>query len=236
MTSAISNFFNNNSSSILGAFGGIGSFIGNQIGSALSSQRSWSKTKAQMYLQDYLNRQYTKDSYSLMREGLSKAGYNPLLALGSSPNQALYSGSAPATDSDAGDQAVNSAISLKQFYLNKKLNDSQIKLNDSQQDLNAQQTYKTFADELKARADAGVSSATEAQIVNNIRWDNLINDARLKEIMANVKFTNERARGFSASSSQSSQSSGGANFGNKKLFSIGANGSHSRSSSSSRSW
>lgn len=104
-----------------GALGGIGSFIGNQISSAISSSRQWKYVRKQMYLQDALNRNYTRDSYSLMRQGLSQAGYNPLLALGSSAQQALYSGSASATDSDVGDQAVNSALNAQNFKHQNKL-------------------------------------------------------------------------------------------------------------------
>lgn len=188
------------------ALAGIGAsalgIAGNLATSAINSSRAWKYTQRAMTYQDQLNRAYTRDSYSLMRQGLHQAGYNPLLALGSGSNSAIYSGSSINSDSDNGAQSVASAIDALRLRNENKLNKSQIKLNQSQEDLNTQATYKTFADELKSRADANVSSATEAKILNDIRWDNVINDARLKEIFANVKFQNERARGFSASSSK----------------------------------
>ena len=195
MTSALASALSGSVASLLG-------FGGNLATSAINSGRAWKYTKYAMQYQDELNRSYTRDSYSLQKEGLKKAGYNPLLALGSGANSVIYSGSGSNADSDNGSQAVASAIDAMRLRNETKLNKSQLKLNDSQSDLNTQATYKTFADELKSRAEANVASATEAQIYNNINWDNLLNDARLKEIIANTKFQNERARGFSASSSK----------------------------------
>ena len=73
-----------------GALGGIGSFFGNIATSAINSSRAWKYTQRAMHLQDELNRAYTRDSYGLQRQGLELAGYNPLLALGSSANKGLY--------------------------------------------------------------------------------------------------------------------------------------------------
>ena len=67
------------------------SFGGNLATSALNSSRAWKYAQRAMTYQDQLNRSYTRDSYGLMREGLEKAGYNPLLALGGSANSAIYS-------------------------------------------------------------------------------------------------------------------------------------------------
>lgn len=197
---------------------GLGTGLLNVGFSGISSSRQSKYAIRAMNHQDYLNRQFTRDSYGLMREGLEKAGYNPLLALGGSANTASYSGSASATDSDIGSEAVNSALDALRLKNETKLNKSQLKLNDSQSDLNTQQTYKTYADELKSRAEANVASATEAKIFNDINWDNVLKDAEFKKILAETKYTNERSRGFSASSSKSY--SGGA-FGIKGSYSQG---------------
>lgn len=85
----------------------------NQFSSALSSKRQWKYTKKAMALQDKYNRAFTKDSYGLMREGLESADYNPLLAVGGSANTAMPSATLSATDSDAGDQAINSALAFQ---------------------------------------------------------------------------------------------------------------------------
>ena len=63
---------------------GLGSFGLNQASSAINSSRAWKYAQRAMALQDQYNRNYTRDSYSLMRTGLEQAGYNPLLALVSS--------------------------------------------------------------------------------------------------------------------------------------------------------
>lgn len=98
-----------------GALGGIGSFFGNMVTGAVSSSRAWKYTQRAMNYQDQLNRAYTRDSYGLQREGLEKAGYNPLLALGSSANSAIYNGSATPTDSENGTHAIQSAIQAQQL-------------------------------------------------------------------------------------------------------------------------
>lgn len=216
-----------------GLISGAMSLAGNTITSAINSSRAWKYTRQAMLLQDELNRknyQWTgENGPSIARKGYEQAGYNPLLALGSSlgPSGAIYSGSGSNSDSDSGSQAVASAIDALRLRNENRLNKSQVKLNQSQEDLNTQATYKTFADELKSRAEANVASATEAKLLNDIRWDNVIKDAEFKQIIANTRYTNERSRGYSASSSQSRSYGAGA-------FSV--KGDYSQHSSSSRSW
>lgn len=95
-----------------GALGGIGSFIGNQVSSAINSSRAWKYAQRAMALQDTYNRNMIRDYYSLNRESLTKANYNPLLAVpGTTAQGANYSPTMMNADSDAGDQAVNSAMS-----------------------------------------------------------------------------------------------------------------------------
>lgn len=218
------------SSALQGIGSGILSFGGNLVSSAINSSRSWKYAQKAMALQDIYNRNFTRDQYSLQREGLSKAGYNPLLALGSSTNSAIYSPNSANSDSDNGSQALASALDAIRIKNETKMNKSAIALNKSQEDLNTQNTYKTYADELKSRAEANVASATEAKILNDINWDNILHDAEFKQIIANTKFTdantrftNERSRGFSASSS---------NHYGAGAFSVKGDYSHSES----RSW
>lgn len=94
-----------------GAAGAISSFIGNQISSAVNSRRAWKYARKAMALQDQYNRNMIKDYYSLNRESLTNANYNPLLAVtGSTAQGASYGPTMMNSDSDVGDQAVNSAI------------------------------------------------------------------------------------------------------------------------------
>lgn len=240
------------SNAVASGVSGLLSFGGNLATSAINSSRAWKYTRMAMQYQDELNRAYyqwsSENGPSFSRKGYEQAGYNPLLALGSnlSGNSAIYSASGTNSDSDNGAQAVASAIDALRLRNENKMNKSQIKLNQSQEDLNTQATYKTFADELKSRAEANVSSATEAKILNDIRWDNVINDARLKEILANAQFQNERARGFSASSSQEKHGSLGGSFGKGQgegkgkgsflNFNASGNANYGQSKSESRSW
>ena len=216
-----------------GLLSGALGFAGNTITSAINSGRAWKYTRQAMLLQDDLNRKYYQwsgeNGPSFARKGYEQAGYNPLLALGSSltPSGAIYSGSGSNSDSDNGSQAVASALDAMRLRNENKLNKSQIKLNQSQEDLNAQATYKTFADELKSRAEANVASATEAKLLNDIRWDNVIKDAEFRQIVANTRYTNERSRGYSASSSLSKSYGAGA---------LSLKGNYSHQSSSSRTW
>lgn len=110
-----------------GALGGIGSFAGNMISSAVNSSRAWKYTQRAMALQDKYNRAYTRDQYGLMRQGLESAGYNPLLALGSSASSAIYSGSGINSDSDSGSQAVQSSIQAMQLRNENKLANANVK-------------------------------------------------------------------------------------------------------------
>lgn len=112
MVSALKTFLTTNSNSILG---GIGSFTGNQIGSALASQRDWKYAVKQNTLQYLTDKRQKSEYYQVMRDSLSRGGYNPLLALGSSVSGNSSGGSFPLSDSDQGDQAINSAMAMQNF-------------------------------------------------------------------------------------------------------------------------
>ena len=223
----------------LAGLSGLLSFGGNLATSAINSSRAWKYTQRAMSYQDQLNRAFTRDSYGLMREGLETAGYNPLLALGSGANSAIYSGSGANSDSDNGSQAVASAIDALRIKNETKLAKTQAKVNDSQADLNTQLTYKALADEINARSSSAVQNATEQKILNDIYWDNETNREIIKRIHAETKYTNERSRGFSASSSKSYGGSISPNvsFDKKKgRAGFGISGSGNYSESNSKSW
>lgn len=218
MSSALSNisanYFNNGlGSSIVGGLGALGSFGLNFLASNINSSRAWKYAQKAMALQDQYNRAFTRDQYGLQRQGLEKAGYNPLLAISSGSNNAIYSGQGINSDSDSGAQALQSAIMAQQQRNENKLAKSQNAVNESQVDLNAQLTYKALADEIYARANSAVATATEQKIFNDIYWDNEKNRELIKQIQAETKFTNERARGFSATSSDSWNGNIGGKFG-----------------------
>lgn len=128
-----------------GALGGIGSFVGNQISSAINSKRAWKYAQRAMNYQDQLNRKYNQWSLennpTFSRRGYTSAGYNPLLALGSqiTSQNAGIGTSFMNSDSDAGDQAVNSAMNAMSLRANIKNVESQTKSNEATSALSAEQ-------------------------------------------------------------------------------------------------
>lgn len=116
------------------------SFLGNQASSALNSSRAWKYAQRAMALQDQYNRNFVRDYYSLNRESLTKADYNPLLAVpGSTAQGANYSPTMMNADSDAGDQAVNSAMTALSLKSNIENTKSQTKVNEATSALSAEQ-------------------------------------------------------------------------------------------------
>ena len=119
-----------------GALGlGAAGFLLNQGSSAINSRRAWKYAQKAMALQDQYNRNMIKDYYSLNRQSLQSAGYNPLLALGSQAQGASYSPTMMNADSDAGQQAVDSAVSALNTESNIKLNNANSAVAKKQEDL-----------------------------------------------------------------------------------------------------
>ena len=112
------------------------SFAGNQVSSAVNSRRAWKYTQRAMVLQDKYNRNFYKwsslNGAGYLRQGYANAGYNPLLALPNvSPQGAIYNPSSMNSDSDAGDQAVNSAMSAMSLPSQIENTKSQTAVNES---------------------------------------------------------------------------------------------------------
>lgn len=233
---ALSSFASTHAADLLGAVGGIGSFSGNQIGSSIASQRAWKYAVKQNTLQYLTDKRQKSEYYEIMRNSLARGGYNPLLALGSSVSGNSSGGSFPLSDSDQGDQAIQSALASIQQRNENKITKSQIKLNESQEDLNTQLTYKALADEIYSRSNSAVAQATRDKILNDIRWDNEKNAELVKQIRAETKFTNERARGFSATSSKSHHYGSNESTDVKLFGGYSEGNTQSYSHSDSRTW
>lgn len=164
-----------------GAIAGIGSFLGNQISSAVNSKRAWKYAQKSMALQDQYNRNMIEDYYSLNRRSLTKANYNPLLAIPWSTAQGSgYSPTMMNADSDAGDQAVNSAISSIQTR-------SELKTQKLQQkNLDLQNEHQKLENE-KLRNENATSARN---VIGNIITGNddpTVN--KIKESYKNIKST-----------------------------------------------
>lgn len=93
----------------------LGGFLGNSANSLLGSLMSYRSAKKLQNHQYDLNIKTLKNAPSASRQGFSDAGYNPLLALGSS-NQG-FSANSSGVSSDLGSAGVsgaNSALAIKQ--------------------------------------------------------------------------------------------------------------------------
>lgn len=202
----------------MGLFGSL--FGGN------SAKQSLSYSKALQNHQYQLERQSRQTAYGDTRKSLEDAGYNPMLAVGQ------QSGSLPVgnqlTVQDEKSERLQNSIALGSAIANMRnlwsqtsLNKSQEGVNSTVKDLNTQATYKTFADELASRSLARMYDMNSAQAEANIYSIYKKLPYEIEQIRAGTKFTNERARGFSASSSSSISHGGrgasfGYNYGNNK--------------------
>lgn len=179
----------------------LGNFGLNQLSGSINSSRAWKYAKKQMALEYKYQQRSLLESPKNARQGYVNAGYNPLLAIGAQTGSGVNA-SMPISDSDQGTEAVNSAIDAQRLRNENKLRKSQVDLNDSQKDLNTQQTYKTYADEMVSRNEADNIAVNSAKVAQDIENSKRLTDAQVRNLDSGTRFNNERARGFSASSSE----------------------------------
>lgn len=144
--------------SIWDGIAGIAGIAGNIGQNYANSAISWHYQRKQMAAQDKYQRAFAKDQYSLQREGLEAAGYNPLLALGggSAATEPMSVGSSGG-DSRAGSDAVNNAIAAAQFRVQKQQILSDVEKNKSEADY-----YKSLSKQVQQGININKPSEIEA--------------------------------------------------------------------------
>lgn len=185
--------------SFLRGVGAIGSMFSRGGGTDVAASKELSRYNME------LNKDYTQwlneNGYRQMRKGLENADYNPMLALGASPQQ----GSIAASTAVEGNQ-VNplNAVSALNTVANTKLQE--------------QQAETEFAKRENLKADTGMKLVDRLYKEGLIKWqdrqnyaDLVLKNTQSQMNVANTKYTNERARGYSESDSHSY--SGNGNFG-----------------------
>lgn len=167
---------------------GTASFVNNQISSALNSHRAWKYYKKQMRLQDQYNRNMIKDYYGLNRESLTSAGYNPLLAVpGSTAQGANYGASMSIADSDAGDQAITSAINAQTAKANINTAKSQTQLNNANSSLAKEQAETEKSKRIQMDFSNAESSIRQRLLSGEADYQQRRFDQELLESMERVK-------------------------------------------------
>lgn len=128
------------------AFAGLG-LGSNLVTSALSNRRAWKYTKRAMALQYEYQKRGLLEGPSLNRKGLTDAGYNPLLALGSAGGSIgnVSSPSVPDMSADMPDLA-SSAVNAINGYKEGQLLDTNINSANTELDIKKAQLEKLQAE------------------------------------------------------------------------------------------
>ncbi|UPW41987.1 DNA pilot protein [Dipodfec virus RodF1_47] len=149
-----------------------------------------------------LNKEYTtwlnENSYSQMRKGLENANYNPLMALGASPQQGSVGGSTATENGQV--NPLNAITALNTVANTKNLN--------ANSNLQNQQAETEIAKRENLKADTGMKLVDTMYKKGMVTWQERQNYADLvlkhtQSMMntASAKYTNERSRGFHYSES-----------------------------------
>lgn len=174
----------------MGFLSGVGNAINDVLGGTSSAKKAQHYQLNQMAMQNKYNERYAQNAHQWEIEDLKKAGLNPVLSAGGSTAGAI-AGSSVSSGGNIGSTNGNITDLFSMIG--------------------------TIADAKKAAADTGKTEAETASIIeqlpfiskkqkaeiNNLTANTVLRKQQTLESKANTKYTNERARGFSESSSES---------------------------------
>lgn len=143
----------------------------NMGNTALSSQLSLQNQQELMKSQDYYQRKFLRDSFGITREGLTRAGYNPLLALGNmnSAGSVATGGNIAMDTSNPFAASTNANAARRQSETSEKMSNSQI-------DVNSALAAKTYAEANRFRVLTDMEKKVMQEKINNLKanssWHN----------------------------------------------------------------
>lgn len=189
--SNVGGFFKNNSSSIFSALGSAGSGLFSNATTGKQQRRAYEYARALQQQQYDLSLQGFREAPTAQREGLTTAGYNPMLALGNVGSGVSVAGGTPvnsnATDVSGIKEAFSTAVQLKNQTEQTKASTDQMyaeadKAKAEKSTIMARLPYVSK----QAKADYIKTQAEAAKLENDIHYQNeYIN--YLKSSLTNAK-------------------------------------------------